>query len=918
MATHEDPGANFRLSKDVLPRRYALRLELDLDTWRFTGSVAIALEVARATDVVTLHALDLELHEARLTDGRTARIVVHPAAEAVSLVFPSALEPGATTLHVTFAGVILEKLRGLYRSVKDELRYAATQFEAADARRAFPCFDEPEFKARFSVTLVVPAAACAIANGAIEAERALGDERKEVRFRETPPISSYLVAFAVGPFEATEPATTADGVPVRVWLPRGLADKGVYARDAHRRAVEYLAGYTAIPYPYGKIDAIGLADFEAGAMENPGAITYRLTAIAADPQQAAEDTLKDIFYTAAHELTHMWWGDLVTMAWWNDLWLNESFATFVGWKATADLVPEWGMWRDFVATLARPFALDALVSTHPISFHVDNARQAAERFDVITYWKGAGVVRMIEAFLGADAFRSGVRAYLRRYAERNATADDFWRELSVASGHDVTTIANAWIREPGHPVVEIATRFDAAGATLRLRQRRFFADPDAAAGAAPQRWPVPLVLKVGTAEAVREERVLLADADAEVTVAGARWIHPNGGAAGFYRYALDDDGIARLAGAVDTLSAEERLSLVGNQWVLVKAGVGGMRAFMTLLDGFHREDDRAVLDAVVERLSWLESHALDDATRPAFARLVERMFHHRLDALGWAPGAGETADERMKRATVIAALGRLARMETVRTEARRRLERYLDERSTLDPNLVPVVVGLAARAGDAPLYDRYLARKRSSATDDPEEEERFLYGLTSFEDPALVERTLTLTFTDDVRPQDRAFVLARLLGARHARFAAWRFVRDHWDTCILTMDPDAAPVRHPRHGAPHADRDRRRRRGVPRSPRHGRDSRDHRPGTRAAPHRRRRRAPHRRGAHRDARILVLIGNDARLHRPGAAATAAPCSSSMAPSCRRSSARSASSSLRSGPPMSSCGRTRSRGRPRSSS
>jgi len=274
-----------------------------------------------------------------------------------------------------------------------------------------------------------------------------------------------------------------------------------------------------------------------------------------------------------------------------------------------------------------------------------------------------------------------------------------------------------------------------------------------------------------------------------VQLAGARWVHPNGGAAGFYRYALDDDGIARLAGAVATLSAEERLSLVGNQWVLVKAGIGSAGSFMALLEGFHGEDDRAVLDAVLERLSWLEAHALEDPARPAFARLVERTFRPRLDTLGWEPAAGETADERMKRATVIAALGRLARLDEVRAEARRRLERYLDERSTLDPNLVPVVVGLAARGGDAALYERYLERKRTSATDDPEEEERFLFGLTSFEDPALVERTLALTFTDDVRPQDRAFVLARLLGVRHARLAAWRFVRDHWDTRILTMDP---------------------------------------------------------------------------------------------------------------------------------
>jgi len=809
MTTHDptDPGPNFRLAKHVLPVRYALRLALDLDAWCFSGSVAITLEVRKRTDTITLHALDLAIDGARLAAGGAAihpdaaagagwaatDVTIHSEAETVTLAFPAAVDPGIATLTVEFRGAIADKLRGLYRSIKDGDRYAATQFEAADARRAFPCFDEPEFKARFALTLIVPIALTAIANGAIVEERALDGGRKEVRFSETPPISSYLVAFAVGAFEATPAAVTADGVPVRVWLPRGLADKGVYARDAHARALEYLTRYTDIPYPYGKVDAIGLADFEAGAMENPGAITYRLTAIAADPAQASIDTLQDIFYTAAHELTHMWWGDLVTMAWWDDLWLNESFATFVGWKATADLVPEWGMWRDFVATLARPFALDALVSTHPISFRVENARQAAERFDVITYWKGAGVVRMIEAFLGAAAFRAGVRSYLRRYAERNATADDFWRELASASGRDVTTIANAWIREPGHPVVEIAATFDDRGAHLRLRQRRFFADPHIAAHATPQCWPVPLVFTLGTGGAtaeIREERILLNTEQRELTLEGARWFYPNGGGAGFYRFALDDGAVSRLAEALaGALGAEERLNLIGNQWVLVKAAVAGVTQFVVLLEGFHRESDRAVLEAIAERLAWLETHALEEAARSAFAPLVEHLFASQLAALGWQPALDEPADERIKRAAVITALGRLARVQEVRAEARRRLERYLEDRSALDPNLVAAVAGLAARDGDAALYERYLARKRASATTDPEEEERFLFALASFENPVLVARTLDYTFTEDVRPQDRAFLLARLLGGRASRLAAWHFVRDGWKARVLPMDP---------------------------------------------------------------------------------------------------------------------------------
>jgi puromycin-sensitive aminopeptidase len=790
-----DPGPNFRLSRDIWPHLYDLRLALDLEGWRQHGTVAIDLELQATTPVITLHALDLEVATAHLaaSDGglpTTATIVTHPRAEAVSLYFPAPVGPGRATLTLEFSGEIVEKLRGLYRSVKDGERYAATQFEAADARRAFPCFDEPEYKARFALTLDVPVDATAVANGAVIAEDPRPNGRKLVRFAETPPISSYLVAFLVGPFDATPVVETATGDPVRVWLPRGLADKGLYARDAHRQAVEWLADYTAIPYPYGKIDAIGLADFEAGAMENPGAITYRLTAIAADPSEASTDTLKDIFYTAAHELTHMWWGDLVTMAWWNDLWLNESFATFVGWKATAELNPEWGMWRDFVATLARPFALDALVSTHPISFQVENARQAAERFDVITYWKGAGVVRMIERFLGSEAFQAGVRSYLTRYAEKNATADDFWRELDQASGRDVTAIANAWIREPGHPVVEIASRFDSAGATLTLRQRRFFSDPEMLGAAPAQHWPVPLVLKVGSASGSREERVILAGASAEITLSDATWVFPNGGGAGFYRFALDDGAIGRLAPAVATgLAPEERLNLIGNQWALLKAGIGSVTAFATLVRGFAGEQDRAVLEAISQRLSWLDGHVLADADRPRFAELIRLLFAPELAALGWDARADEPVDVRVKRAAVIGALGHLAHDGAVIDEARTRLERYFADRSTLEPNLVPVVANLVARDGDAALYERFLERKRTSATDDPEEEERFLYALASFETEELVDRTLALTFTDDVRTQDRAFVLSRLLGSRPSRNAAWAFVRDGWRERILPMDP---------------------------------------------------------------------------------------------------------------------------------
>jgi puromycin-sensitive aminopeptidase len=783
---------NLRLSKDVMPVRYDLRIEADLDAWRFTASERIDLTVRRPTAEIVLHAVDLDIRAAEATAaGKTQRATAafDADSETVTLRFVEPLPAGAARLDVAFAGEILARLRGFYRSEKDGARYAATQFEAADARRAFPCFDEPEFKARFALTLVVPPGVVAVSNAPQEEVRTLADGRNEIRFGVTPPISSYLVAYCIGPFEATPVAATPSGIPVRVFLPRGLADKGLYARDAHARSLAHLEDYTRIPYPYTKVDAIGLPDFEAGAMENPGAITYRLTAIAADAEHASTQALKGIFYTAAHELTHMWWGDLVTMAWWNDLWLNESFATFVGYKAVADLMPEWGIWRDFVATLARPFALDALVSTHPISFEVKNAKQATERFDVITYWKGAGVVRMIEGFLGAEAFRNGVRSYLERYRERNATADDFWRELSTASGRDVATIANAWIKEPGHPVVHTTARPVAEGLRVSLRQQRFYADPTAARGAAAQRWPVPLVIKFGNSAGTAEQRVLLRETETEVTLPAARWYFPNGGAAGFYRFTMDDAALGALLATIQqSLGAHERLALADNQWTLLKAGSVSMDQFLALVEGYRDETDRAVVSALADHLSWLSVHVVADDARPQFERFVEAYYAAQFEALGWDSRPDEPTDERLRRAAVIGALGGIARSHVVSEQARQRLEGYLADRNSLDPNLASVVTGIAARDGDAALYERYLEHKRSAGTD-PEEEQRFLLALAAFEVPGLIQRTLELAIGSEVRAQDRTFLLAGLLGRRASRAAAWAFVRDRWEQLSTLMDP---------------------------------------------------------------------------------------------------------------------------------
>ena len=784
---------NFRLPRTIVPRRYGLRISADLDRWEFHGSANIDVQVLESTRTVFLHALDLEIDAASaFYAGRTHdadEMQIDTDAETVTLKFAEPLPTGSVRLDLRFRGRILDRLRGFYRSEKDGLRYAATQFEAADARRAFPCFDEPAFKARFALVLEVPAGNVAIANGAEVARRTLPDGRTEFRFSETPPISTYLVAWCIGPFESTPVAFTPSGVPVRVWLPRGLAEKGIFARDAHVQSLAALEEYTAIPYPYAKVDAIGVPDFEAGAMENPGAITYRLTLIAADPERASIPTRKGIFATAAHELTHMWWGDLVTMAWWDDLWLNESFATFVGSKVTAELNPQWGLWRDFVASLQRPFQLDALSSTHPISFDVANAKQAAERFDVITYWKGAAVVRMIENFLGADVFRQGVRAYLQQYRESNATADDFWRALETASGRELAGLASAWIRQAGHPVLQLRTRFTHDGVEIEGEQRRFFADPAQHETGDGTLWPVPVVWKYRTARGIEEQRILWEGRRTSVHLPGALWVYPNGGASGFYRYVLDDAALDAVAKALaHDLAPHERLNLLDNQWALLRSGRVGLSSYMRLLDGFAGENDRAVTSLLVEQLGWLALHVVEEPTEAAFRELVERLFQPQWQSLGWETRPTDSDDDRMRRAAVLTALGQIARVPGVRQEARERLERYWKDPGSLDPNLVGVVASLAAIDGDRQLYDRYLEHKRH-ASRDPEEEYRFLMALAGFEQPELIQRTLELSLSEEVRAQDRPFLLAGLLGRRASRPAAWKFVRAQWQTLAELLDP---------------------------------------------------------------------------------------------------------------------------------
>ena len=762
----------FRLPRDVRPLRYELRFDLDLDRWTYTGTETVRILLDHARREVVLHAVDIDVRSAvALVRGESIALTSAVDAEAEAIVLRAVRElgPGEIDLTLEFAGQIRNDLKAIYRSTIGDQRIVATQLAPADARRAFPCFDEPEFKARFALEVTGPADAGAVANMPLASTEVAANGRRRWRFVETPKLSSYLLCFCVGSIEPTEPVTTTAGTPCRVWLPRGFARDGLYARDLHRESLDWLEPYTAIPYPYHKMDGIGLPDFSAGAMENPGAVTYRMSVVAADPARATVSRLKQTFEYVAHEITHMWWGDLVTFAWWDDIWLNEAFATLVGSKCVQARRPQWRLSRDFVFDATRAFELDALASTHAIHAEATTVDEAWQRFDAISYQKGASVLRMLEGYLGEDVFRDGVRGYLRQHYEANATAADFWRALDEASGRDVTRIAKAWITEPGHPLVECRREGDA----IVLTQQRFFLDRSRSSD---HRWPIPMVLRIdGT------DRSVLGDA-AELRIEAPRgsWLFPNARGLGFYRFALDDALFDALLPHVRSLEPEERLALVDDQWALVRAGRRPVATFLRVLDALAGESDRVVLGAAYERLRWIESYALGESDRAAFGALAVRLFQPQLDRLGYDPRPDDGEDDRELRAIVINALGLVARDPATVAEASRRVAGHLDGRP-LNKDVVLAFANVAAAHGGLELHQRYLAHRKDVSLTDVQEERRFMFALAPFRDEQAIAANVRAILDGTIRDQDVSLLLRELVRVSEGRPAYARAIRERWD-----------------------------------------------------------------------------------------------------------------------------------------
>ena len=775
-------GGPYRLPRTVLPRHYELRLEPDLQSFTFSGEEAVAIAVREPTAEIVLNAAELEIHQASVENGRGTVVKAEPRLDGISerltLALSEPLAPGDWRLTLRFSGTLNDKLHGFYRSrYRDaggaERFLAATQFEATDARRAFPCWDEPDLKATFQVTLVVDEGLTAVSNTAPVSERALpGRGKKVVTFAPTIKMSTYLVAFVVGDLEATDPVLVA-GTPIRIRCVPGKRRLTRFALDAAAFALGFFREYYGLPYPGDKLDLIALPDFGSGAMENLGAITFREAALLVDEATATQAERERVGDVVAHEIAHMWFGDLVTMVWWNGLWLNEAFATFMEMLAVDAWKPAWERWNTFGLSRAAALQVDGLRSSRPIEFPVAAPKDADAMFDVLTYEKGASVLRMLEQYLGSEIFRAGVRRYLTAHEYGNAETTDLWQALGAA----IPAVMEAWIFRAGYPLISVSA--DPGGRRLGLSQRRFTylarEDPD------ETRWMVPIALRAKAGGEVTTRRLLLTHAATEVELSGpVEWVVVNAGGHGFYRVRYTPDLLHRLRGQLfESLTPIERFHLVSDTWAAVVAGLTPFGEFLDLTAHFREETDKNVWTALIAVFGFL-NRVVTTEQRPGLEAVVRNRLAPAMERLGWSRRHGESELRRQLRGDLLRALGILGNDERIQAESREQYARSRDGRSAVDPNVLSSLIAILAHAGGEGEYAEFLRRFKAAPT--PQEEQRYLYALSGFRHPDLIRQTLERTINGEVRSQDAPSLVSSLLQNVSVRELAWAFVKEHWET----------------------------------------------------------------------------------------------------------------------------------------
>ncbi|KAG0607531.1 hypothetical protein M758_8G035700 [Ceratodon purpureus] len=819
-----------RLPTSVTPNRYDLELTPKLDICKFDGKLSVTVSIVEATKYIVLNAADLTITDKSVwLRSKTSRqmlwpksVELHPEDEILVLSFDDDLPIGDAILGMEFQGTLNDQMRGFYRSsykVDGESRnMAVTQFEPADARRCFPCWDEPSFKATFKMTLHVPFDRVALSNMPI-ADEIRNSKMKTVKFEESPRMSTYLVAIVVGELEFIE-GHTKDGRSVRVYTEVGKTYQGKFALDVALRTLPFYAEYFGTEYPLPKLDMVAIPDFAAGAMENYGLVTYREAALLFDEKVSAAANKQRVAVVVAHELAHQWFGNLVTMEWWTHLWLNEGFATWVSYLAIDHLFPEWKIWTQFVEQTVDAFRLDGLVESHPIEVEVGHVREIDEIFDAISYKKGAAIIRMLQTYLGAKRFQEGLVSYISRYEYKNAKTEDLWSVLSEVSGEPVKELMDSWTKQQGYPVVSVKLKSEA----LVIEQSQYLSSGHEGDG----EWVLPLTYCVGSysrrlSELVRQkasvlsvrkvsseakkvevlssgvyeikraedpmangEKTLDRDTSSEFLDLTKDWVKLNVGQTGFYRVKYDEELASRLRSAISagSLEATDRFGVLDDTYALCIARKQPLSILLSLMEVFRSETDYTVLMCLTDvsyRILKVMGDALPAASKD-LKHFVSNLLLPSARRLGWEAASDEGHLDSMLRGELLSALVSFGHEETV-NEAKRRFEAFLEDRDT--PLLPADIRKVAYKAvmqsvtsSDKAGYEALLKIYRE--TDVSQERTRVLSTIGASSDPAVVSEALDFLLSKEVRNQDAIWVLAGISG--EGRDAAWSWLKKNWGT----------------------------------------------------------------------------------------------------------------------------------------
>ncbi len=766
----------------------------------FSGSVVITgKKVGRPSERLTFHQKELTITSVTITrhdkkgdqDFPVSRINKHNSYDEVRLHTSAQLYPGAYTIKLEFKGQITRAMNGIYPCVFTdkgvEKQLIATQFESHHAREAFPCIDEPEAKASFDLTLTSPVGEAVIANTPIKHQVKHGPNLV-TSFETTPRMSTYLLAFAYGELGYKE-ATTKDGVVVRTYATAANVKHTAFALDVAVKCLEFYNEYFDTPYPLPKCDFIALPDFASGAMENWGCITFREQALLVDTRNTSLHLKQYVANVVAHELTHQWFGNLVTMRWWTDLWLNESFASWMSYLAVDQLFPDWKVWTQFIVDeQGIALKLDALDNTHPIQVTVNHPDEIRTIFDAISYEKGASVLHMLHQYLGADDFRDGLRLYLKKHAYGNTDSTDLWKAWEEASGKPVSDFMGTWTAQPGYPII----RATVGDNDLELQQERFYLNPDASKAA--DTWPTPLLASEST---VTET---LVDAQETVLTTGLKDdFLLNRNRTGFYRTVYDEKHLAKLALAVSDgrLSDLDRLGLLADSFEAAKAGYASTLDALKLLEVYGHEDSVVVWDVIAASLGSLRTVMDDEDIRAAMKPFVRQLVAEQLARLGWAEKAADSHFDKLLRPTILG-LASFGENPAVVKEAKKRFA-AMNQPEDVHPDLRGVVYGTVSRLGGPAEFDKLLIMHNTSASS--EERVTLSAALTNFKQPELIQRALDQIDGPEVRLQDASYWIAYSFSNHHAREATWEWMTSHWEWLKDNLGTDLSFFRMPNYAA---------------------------------------------------------------------------------------------------------------------